>query len=85
MIALLTTLALATGGYTLAAALRTSGPLALVVAGLFIGNRGRHFAMSDETRAHRDIFWELIDAILNAVHRIGRSCPAIIPAPQERV
>jgi CPA1 family monovalent cation:H+ antiporter len=64
---ILLTLALATGGYTLATALHTSGPLAIVVAGLFIGNRGRLFAMSDETREHLDTFWELIDEILNAV------------------
>jgi CPA1 family monovalent cation:H+ antiporter len=64
---ILLTLALAIGGSTLAIALHTSGPLAIVVAGLFIGNRGRTFAMSDETREHLDTFWELIDEILNAV------------------
>lgn len=64
---ILLTLALVTGGYALATALHTSGPLAIVVAGLFIGNRGRHFAMSDETREHLDTFWELLDEILNAV------------------
>jgi CPA1 family monovalent cation:H+ antiporter len=64
---ILLTLALATGGYALATALHTSGPLAIVVAGLFIGNQGRYFAMSDETREHLDTFWELIDEILNAV------------------
>ncbi len=64
---ILLTLALVTGGYALATALHTSGPLAIVVAGLFIGNQGRHFAMSDETREHLDTFWELLDEILNAV------------------
>lgn len=64
---ILLTLALVTGGYALAMALHTSGPLAIVVAGLFIGNRGRYFAMSDETRGHLDTFWELLDEILNAV------------------
>ncbi len=64
---ILLTLALVTGGYALATALHTSGPLAIVVAGLFIGNQGRHFAMSDQTREHLDTFWELIDEILNAV------------------
>jgi CPA1 family monovalent cation:H+ antiporter len=39
----------------------------MVVAGLFIGNRGRAFGMSDVTRDHLDTFWELIDEILNAV------------------
>lgn len=63
----LITLAVVTGGYALAQALHTSGPLAVVVAGLFIGNRGRLLAMSEKTREHLDTFWELIDEILNAV------------------
>ncbi len=63
----LITLAVVTGGYALAQTLHTSGPLAVVVAGLFIGNRGRLLAMSEKTREHLDTFWELIDEILNAV------------------
>ena len=63
----LLTLALVTGGYALAAALHMSGPLAVVAAGLLMGNQGRHLAMSDVTRDHLDTFWELIDEILNAV------------------
>ncbi len=61
------TLALVMGGYALASAIHTSGPIAVVVAGLFIGNHGRQFAMSDTTRANLDAFWELIDEILNAL------------------
>ena len=64
---ILLTLALAAGGYSLAEFLHVSAPIAIVVAGLFIGNRGRAFAMSDTTREHLDTFWELIDEILNAV------------------
>jgi CPA1 family monovalent cation:H+ antiporter len=64
---ILLTLALVTGGYALAAALHLSGPIAIVVAGLLIGNHGRSFAMSDETRHNLDMFWELIDEILNAL------------------
>jgi CPA1 family monovalent cation:H+ antiporter len=63
----LLTLALVTGGYAAAAALHLSGPIAIVIAGLLIGNHGRLFAMSQATRHHLDIFWELIDEILNAV------------------
>ncbi len=63
----LLTLALVMGGYALAHELHLSGPLAVVVAGLFIGNHGRSFAMSEKTRAHLDTFWELIDEILNAI------------------
>ncbi len=63
----LITLALVTGGYALASALHTSGPIAIVVAGLLIGNHGRRFAMSERTRHNLDLFWELIDEILNAL------------------
>lgn len=64
---ILLTLALVTGGYALAMAIHVSGPIAVVVAGLLIGNHGRRFAMSDKTREHLDTFWELVDEILNAV------------------
>jgi monovalent cation:H+ antiporter, CPA1 family len=63
----LITLALVMGGYALALAIHTSGPIAMVVAGLLIGNHGRRLAMSDRTREHLDTFWELIDEILNTV------------------
>ena len=66
-IEVLLTLALVMGGYSLANHLHVSGPLAMVVAGLLIGNRGRRDAMSERTRQHLDDFWELIDEILNAV------------------
>ncbi len=62
----LLTLAAVTGGYALATRLHVSGPLAMVVAGLIIGNHGRALAMSDTTRRNLDMFWELIDEILNA-------------------
>lgn len=64
---LLITLAVATGGYTLADKLEVSGPLAMVVAGVIIGNIGRSHAMSDETKKYVDFFWEVIDEILNIV------------------
>lgn len=63
----LLTLAAVLGGYSLASHLHISGPLAMVVAGLVIGNHGRALAMSDTTRRHVDMFWELVDAILNSV------------------
>jgi CPA1 family monovalent cation:H+ antiporter len=64
---ILLTLALVLGGYQLALALHASGPIAMVVAGLLIGNHGRLFAMSKTTREHLDIFWEIVDEILNTV------------------
>ncbi|TRZ94320.1 MAG: sodium:proton antiporter [Rhodocyclaceae bacterium] len=63
----LLTLAAVAGGYALASQLHVSGPLAMVVAGLMIGNHGRALAMSDTTRRYVDMFWELLDGILNAV------------------
>jgi len=63
----LLTLALVMGGYAAALAMHISGPIAIVVAGLLIGNQGRAFAMTDKTRENLDTFWELIDEILNAL------------------
>lgn len=63
----LLTLAAVLGGYALAIALEVSGPLAMVVMGLIIGNQGRSSAMSEETERNLDMFWELLDEILNAV------------------
>ena len=63
----LLTLAGVLGGYELAQRLHVSGPLAMVVAGLLVGHHGRKLAMSDTTRHHVDLFWELLDEILNAV------------------
>ena len=61
------TLAAVLGGYALAAHLHVSGPLAMVVTGLMIGNQGRALAMSSTTKRYVDMFWELIDEILNAI------------------
>jgi len=64
---ILISLALVMGGYALAERIHISAPIAMVVAGLLIGNHGRAFAMSNNTREHLDNFWELLDDILNAV------------------
>ena len=64
---ILLTLSLVTGGYYMAGALHISGPIAMVVAGLLIGNQGKMFAMSDTTHKQLFSFWELIDEFLNAV------------------
>jgi CPA1 family monovalent cation:H+ antiporter len=63
----LITIALASGLYALARALHTSGPLAVVVAGLLVGGAGRAHAMSDKTVEHLDAFWEMVDEILNVI------------------
>jgi CPA1 family monovalent cation:H+ antiporter len=63
---ILITLALVMGTYSVAFALHVSGPIAVVVAGLLIGNHGTRFAMSETTRGHVQRFWSLLDEILNA-------------------
>lgn len=64
---ILITLAVVSGGYALAHKLHVSGPIAVVVAGLLLGNQGRLLAMSQKTREHLDLFWELVDEVLNAI------------------
>ncbi len=64
---ILLSLGLAFGGYELAVALHVSGPIMAVVAGLFIGNTGVKYGMSEETRKHLTVFWTLVDEMLNAV------------------
>ncbi|MCP4997677.1 MAG: sodium:proton antiporter [Hyphomicrobiales bacterium] len=63
----LLSLGLAFGGYELAVYLHLSGPIMAVVAGLFIGDVGVKYGMSELTREYLDAFWKLIDEILNAV------------------
>lgn len=63
----LITLAMVMGGYLFASYLHISGPLAMVVAGIITGNKGKALAMSDVTRDYLIKFWELIDEILNAL------------------
>lgn len=63
----LITLAIVMGGYSLAQYIHVSGPLAMVIAGIITGNKGKSLAMSDTTRDYLGKFWELIDEILNAI------------------
>jgi CPA1 family monovalent cation:H+ antiporter len=60
-------LALATGTYALAQALHASGPIAVVVAGILLGNRGAQRGMSVRTRRYVFGFWDVVDQGLNAV------------------
>jgi monovalent cation:H+ antiporter, CPA1 family len=61
------TLALATATYAIADRLGASGPLAVVVAGVLVGNRGRRLAMSDETQRYVTEVWTIIDEVLNSL------------------
>lgn len=64
---ILLTLSLASGTYAIAEWLHVSAPIAVVTAGLIIGNHGRAYAMSKKTQEHLDTFWELMDETLNAL------------------
>jgi CPA1 family monovalent cation:H+ antiporter len=64
---LIISLALAAGTYSLAGMLGVSGPIAVVVAGILIGNYGMELAMSEATREHLMTFWRLVEEILNAL------------------
>ena len=66
-IELMITLAIVMGGYALAEQLHVSGPLAMVVAGIITGNKGRDEAMSPKSIDYLSKFWELIDEVLNAM------------------
>lgn len=61
------TLAMVMGLYTLASYLHFSGPLAVVAAGLFIGNKSPEEAWSKSSQSYIDKFWEMLDVFLNAI------------------
>lgn len=63
----LLTLAFVMLGYSTSFMLHLSGPLAMVVMGLFVGNYQKTTAMSDTTLEYVHKFWELVDVILNAI------------------
>lgn len=67
VVEVLITLALVMGGYLLAETLLVSGPLAMVIAGLITGNKVMGQVMSDITRDYLGKFWEMIDAVMNAI------------------
>jgi len=66
-VAVLLTLAGVIGGYALANDLHVSGPLAMVVVGLMVGQAGRAGRLPADTQHHLAVFWELVDDVLNAV------------------
>ena len=67
IISVLITLSVVMGGYLIAHELHFSAPLAMVAAGLFMGNFNVRFKMKSETQDYLIKFWELIDEIMNAV------------------
>lgn len=67
VVEVLVTLALVTATYGVATRLHVSGPLAVVAAGLLIGNPGARLGMSERTRDYLFNFWAMMDEILNSV------------------
>jgi len=62
------TLAVVMVGTAIAQKLHLSAPLAMVTAGLIVGNNTvRENAMSEVTETYVDKFWELIDILLNTI------------------
>jgi len=78
-------LAVVMGGYSVARWVHVSGPVAMAVAGLIIGNHGVAHAMSDVTRDYLIKFWGLVDEILNAVLFLLIGLEVIAIAPDSRV
>lgn len=66
-VTVLITLSIVMGGFLIASQLHFSSPLAMVIAGLIIGNYGKKHSMNATTRDYLGKFWELIDEILNAI------------------
>ena len=64
---ILVSLGIAAATYAIALRLHLSGPIAVVITGLLLGNRGARIGMSEETQSHLFGFWELVDVILNSV------------------
>ncbi len=64
---ILISLAMVMGGYSLCHYFHVSGPLAMVVAGIFTGYKGLPEAMSDTTRDYLEKFWQVTDDILNSI------------------
>lgn len=67
IVVVLITLAVVSGGYALADAIEISGPLTMVIAGLFLSHRSKDYKHPEQTRQQVANFWEIIDEILNAV------------------
>lgn len=60
-------LAMVMGGQLLAGLLHVSAPLTMAAAGIFFGNYGKKYAINEESERYLDIFWEVIDEILNVI------------------
>jgi len=67
LIEVMSTIVLTFGSFLLAEHLHVSGVIAVVIAGLLIGNYGKRFAMSPTTRVTIISFWEVVVFIINSI------------------
>lgn len=67
VIAVHISLAIVLGGYSLSSVFHVSGAIAMVVAGLIIGNSLQAEKISEALKNHMNIFWKILDEIFNAV------------------
>ena len=66
-IEVLVTLSMVLGGASVAETLHVSGPLAMVVMGLFVGRKGRTKKLEDAAGEYVYKFWHLMDEAMNAI------------------
>ena len=66
-IEVLVTISMVLGGASLASKLGVSGPLAMVVMGLFVGNKGRSKELEEAAGEYVYKFWHLMDEAMNAI------------------
>nr|WP_283106464.1 sodium:proton antiporter [Shewanella submarina] len=64
---LLLTLLVPSAGYAFAEVIGVSGPLAMVMAGILIGNITREQGLTDASKVNLNHFWELVDEFLNGI------------------
>ncbi|NLS14583.1 sodium:proton antiporter [Vibrio sp. SM6] len=64
---LLLTICIPTAGYALASVLHVSGPLAMVVSGIVIGNWTRETGFTQESKMNLNRFWGLLEEFLNGL------------------
>ncbi|MGZ3872615.1 MAG: cation:proton antiporter [Mucilaginibacter sp.] len=63
----LITLTVVMCGYSVADRLHLSGPLAIIIAGIIMGTKGRQDGLSEVSLDYLGKFWDLTDEIFNAI------------------
>ncbi len=66
-LAVMISLAIVMGGYAIASVIHVSGPLAMVVSGMYIGNKFNIAANKGPTRKLLNEIWEVLDDVFNGI------------------